>query len=182
LPLSTEQLARRRRFRRGVGAVIAGLLAFTALAACLSVVKGRSAARSASADAKPSTVAQREPQHAPLASTVATVEPAAFPAPSEAEQALALARTPIVTIASLQEWSRLVGGLNAADRQRAERDLSRSSVTGARSVREAARLELALLWRITAQRAKAQKVLVSLARTATDPVVKKYALRTLSAA
>ena len=33
-------------------------------------------------------------------------------------------------------------------------------------MQEAARLELALLWRATARRAKAQKVLVSLARTA----------------
>jgi hypothetical protein len=95
---------------------------------------------------------------------------------------LALARAPSATVASLEAWSRFAGQLSHADRQRAEHDLSRLSVKGARPVQEAARLQLALLWRATARRAKAQKVLVSLARSASDPVVKKYARDTLSAA
>jgi hypothetical protein len=85
-------------------------------------------------------------------------------------------------VASLQAWSRLAGQLSLADRRLVEHDLSRLSVAGARPRQEAARLELALLWRATARRGKAQKVLVSLARTATDSVVKKYALEALTTA
>jgi hypothetical protein len=186
-PLTPEQHARRLRFRRGVSGVVLGLLAFTLLAACIYVVKGRAAEGSS---AKSAAQAVAPPRSQPEVLAVAPVAPVAAPVPatvtttplSEADQALALASNPVATVANLQTWSRLASQLNPEDRQRVEHQLSRLSVTAARPVREAARLELALLWRATARRAKAQKVLVSLARTATDPVVKKYALQTLSSA
>jgi len=179
LSLTPEQEARRARFRRAVSGIVLGLLAFTALAACVYVVR-----RAARSDAESSTtpvIAVARPAEQTL---VATPPPAAqlpeSPALSDLDQVLAMARTPIATLANLEDWSRLASQLSAADRKRVEHDLSRSSVTGAREAQEAARLELALLWRATARRAKAQKVLVSLARTATDPAVKKYALGALT--
>ncbi|HEY3256819.1 MAG TPA: hypothetical protein VGJ91_22845 [Polyangiaceae bacterium] len=181
LSLSPEQHARRLRLRRAVAGVVLGLLAFTALAACVYVVKNHSAADSSAQVAlNPSAATTSEPERAhPPAAPVAE---AVTPVLSDSAQALALAHDPIATAENLQTWSRLAAQLSVVDRQRAEHDLSRLSVTGARSVREAARLELALLWRVTARRAKAQKVLVSLARTAADPLVKKYALDTLASA
>jgi hypothetical protein len=214
--------------RRAVGGVMLSLLAFTTLAACVYVVKGRHAPSSDTGiAAKPVSAAAngREPARAPatapmaqpatiaLMAQPAMIAPMAQPAmiapmaqpamiapmaqpamiapmaqpvtiapPSGADQALALAPPPMATVATLEAWSRLAGQLSFADRQRVEQDLSRSSVKGARATQEAARLELALLWRATARRAKAQKVLMSLARTAADPLVKKYAIETLSSA
>jgi len=217
--LTPEQHARRLRLRRAVGGVMLSLLAFTTLAACVYVVKGRHAPSSDTGiAAKPVSAAAngREPARAPatapmaqpatiaLMAQPAMIAPMAQPAmiapmaqpamiapmaqpvtiapPSGADQALALAPPPMATVATLEAWSRLAGQLSFADRQRVEQDLSRSSVKGARATQEAARLELALLWRATARRAKAQKVLMSLARTAADPLVKKYAIETLSSA
>ena len=184
--LSPEQVARRLRLRRAVGGVVAGLLAFTALAACLYLVRDRAAAVSGREEAKLPAAASSQPgQAAParLASAATQlVASAASSEESDRDRALALARQPVATIASFQAWSQLARHLSPADRQRAEHDLSRATVTGARAGQEAARLELALLWRATGRRAKAQKVLVSLARTATDPVVKKYALGALNEA
>lgn len=183
VPLTPEQQARRARFRRAVGRIMLGLLAFTALATCVHVVK-RAIARK---DDSPSTVrvsaVTRLPEPVqPAATRPALAQMVDSPAPTETDQALALARTPVATLANLQTWSKLAGRLSAEDRKRVEHDLSRSSVTGPRAAQEAARLQLALLWRATARRAKAQKVLVSLARTASDPVVKKYALGALTGA
>lgn len=180
-PLTPEQRARRERYRRAVGGIILSLLAFTALAASVYVTR-RAAARSAEAErVTPASHAPRAAEEAPA--VVSTATPVATPpAPSAADQALSLARTPVATIANLQTWSRLVEQLSAEDRKRFEHELSRSSITGPRATQEAARLQLALLWRASSRRAKAQKVLVSLARTATDPVVKKYALGALTAA
>jgi hypothetical protein len=177
--LTPEQQARRLRLRRAVGGVVLGLLAFTALAACVYVVKGQGAASSSAVvAAKPVAVAPSEPEEArPLSAPASQLVSTA--AASEADQALALAHAPVATVANLRTWSRLAGQLSATDRQQAEHALSNLSIKGTRAVQEAARLELALLWRATARRTKAQKVLVSLARTATDPVVKKYALDTL---
>lgn len=174
-PLTPEQQARRARFRRAVRGIVLGLVAFTALATCVHVVR-RAAARRDTQSAMPVTAALRDmPQTQAQAQPPAALAQAMeAPAPSEADQALSLAREP-ATVANLQIWSRLAGQLSADDRKRIEHDLSRSSVTGPRVAQEAARLELAILWKATARRAKAQKVLVSLARTATDPVVKKYA-------
>jgi hypothetical protein len=183
--LTPEQLARRLRLRRAVGGVVLGLLAFTALAACVYVVKSQSAGSSSAlvADKPVATApAPSEPEAAPARSSAPVSQLVSTAAPSETDQALALAQAPVATIANLQIWSRLAGRLGPADRQQAEHDLSRLSVKGSRSVQEAARLQLALLWRASARRAKAQKVLVSLARTATDPVVKKYAIDTLRSA
>lgn len=181
--LTPEQHARRLRLRRLVAGVVLGLFAFTALAACVYVVKSRAADQGSTESAlQPITAAASEPQPARPASAAPIAEPVTPTFLSETEQALALARAPIATVPSLQIWARLASQLSAADRQRAEHDLSRLSVSSARSVREAARLELALLWRASARRAKAQKVLVSLARSATDPVVKKYAQDTLASA
>jgi len=181
--LTPGQHARRQRLRRAVGGVVLGLLAFTALAVCLHGTKDRLlTSSSAGVAAKPVAAASHEsppsqpPSSAPVSKSVTIAQP------SEAERALALAQSPIATVASFQAWSRLAAQLSPADRQRVEHDLSHLSVTGARPVQEAARLELALLWRATARRAKAHKVLVSLARTAENPVVKKYALDTLTAA
>jgi len=181
--LTLEQQARRLRLRRAVAGVVLSLLAFTALAACVYVVKGQSAANSNPVVvAKPVATAPSEPEEArsppaaPMAQLVSTATP------SETDQALALAQAPVATVANLRTWARLAAQLSPADRKRAEHELSSLSVKGARPVQEAARLQLALLWRATAQRAKAQKVLVSLARTATDPVVKKYARDTLRSA
>jgi len=184
--LSPEQHARRLRFRRGVALVIAGLTAFTALAAVVDLVKSRTAAGRIAHEATPAIAgSQGESRYsaavpaAPPASAAAAQAGVATP-PAAVEQALSLARNPVATFEDLQAWTRLVGQLSAEDRKHAEHDLSRSSVNGGRASREAARLRLALLWRVTARRAKAQKVLVSLARTATDPVVKKYALSALT--
>jgi len=185
LPLSPEQHARRMRLRRAVGGVVLGLLAFTVLAGCIYVVKGRSAASSSAFDTKPIAAAAHQPQRVEASSSApAALALTAPPAPplSATDQALALVHAPAVTVASLQAWSQLAGQLSLADRRLVEHDLSRLSVAGARPLQEAARLELALLWRATARRGKAQKVLVSLARTATDPVVKKYALEALTTA
>lgn len=179
LPLTPEQQARRARFRRAVSGIILSLLAFTALAACVYVV--RRAARSDAESSTPVSQAPSPSQRESPASPTPVAQSAESP-PSQADQALSMARTPVATIANLETWTRLAGQLSPEDRKRAEHDLSRSSVTGPRAAQEAARLELALLWRATARRAKAQKVLVSLARTATDPVVKKYALDALSTA
>jgi hypothetical protein len=183
IPLTPEQHARRARYRRAVSAIVLGLLAFTALATCVYVVK-RAAARSDETETAMPVAATTAPVAAQAQPT--SPEPVAPladpPAPSDADQAFSMARAPVATLANLQTWSRLAGQLNVEDRKRVEHDLSRSSVTGPRTSQEAARLQLALLWRATARRAKAQKVLVSLARTATDPVVKKYALGALSAA
>jgi len=182
IPLTPEQQARRARYRRAVSGIVLGLLAFTALAMCVYVVR-RTATRSHEAEsAMPISATAPVAQQSPPASTPPVAQQADPPRPSEAEQALSLARMPVATIANLQTWSRLAGQLNVEDRKRVEHDLSRSSVSGTRTTQEAARLQLALLWRVTARRAKAQKVLVSLARTATDPVVKKYALGALTAA
>jgi hypothetical protein len=185
LPLSPEQHARRIRLRRAVGGVVLGLFAFTAFAGCIYLVRGRAAASTSASATKPIAVAAHQ-VHRAEASSFAPAASAltAPPAPplSATDQALALVHAPAATVASLQAWSRLAGQLSLADRRLAEHDLSRLSVTGARPLQEAARLELALLWRATARRGKAQKVLVSLARTATDPVVKKYALEALTSA
>jgi len=181
LPLTPEQRARRQRFRRAVGGIVLGLLAFTALAACVHVVRGWAASRSDSEAAKPVAASTNEPARAHVSAAVPAAPPVEAAPPTEAEQALALARLP-VSVANLETWSRLAPRLSTADRQRVEHDLSRLTVTGARPAQEAARLELALLWRATARRTKAQRVLVSLARTATDPVVKKYAHSALTAA
>ena len=199
--LTPEQHARRLRLRRAVGGVMLSLLAFTTLAACVYVVKGRHAPSSDTGiAAKPVSAAAngREPARAPATAPMAQpatialmaqpamiapmAQPVTIAPPSGADQALALAPPPMATVATLEAWSRLAGQLSFADRQRVEQDLSRSSVKGARATQEAARLELALLWRATARRAKAQKVLMSLARTAADPLVKKYAIETLSSA
>ncbi len=180
-PLTPEQHARRLRLRRAVVGIVLGLLAFTALAACIQIVKDRAAVNSSAAlDAKPvvTSVSESEPTRAPSSGPV--VEPVAAALPSETDQALALAHAPVATLANFETWSRLAAQLSPADQHRAEHDLSRLSVKGTRPVKEAARLELALLWRATARRTKAQKVLLSLARTATDPLVKKYAQGTLT--
>jgi hypothetical protein len=177
-PLTPEQQARRLRLRRAVSGVVLGLFAFTALATCLYLSRGRDAASNdAEIAAKPVPEASRASERSQAASPApAAVTTAPL---SETDQALALAQDPVATVENLQAWSRLAAQLSPADRQRVEHDLSLLSVKGPRSVQEAARLELALLWRATARRAKAQKVLVSLARTARDPLVKKYALDTL---
>jgi hypothetical protein len=182
LPLTPEQHARRLRLRRAVSGVVLGLAAFTLLSACVYVVKRWSAESSST---QPAPMAAAAPASAPEMARATSAPVAAAPvttAPSEVDQALAMAQDPVATVANLQAWSRLATRLSPEDRQRVERDLSRLSVKGARPVQEAARLQLALLWRVTARRAKAQKVLVSLARTATDPLVKKYARETLSSA
>jgi hypothetical protein len=182
IPLTPEQQARRARFRRAVSGIVLGLLAFTALSTCVYVVR-KAAARSDEAESALSvSAAPRVAPQIQLAPSLPVAQLADPPPPSETEQALSLARTPIATLANLQTWSRIAGQLSAEDRKRVEHDLSRWSVTGPRTTQEAARLQLALLWRATARRAKAQKVLVSLARSATDPVVKKYALGALTAA
>ena len=181
-PLTLEQLARRLRLRRMVGGVLLGLVAFTALAACVYVVKGRAAASTAGLQAQPVAPAAREPEHAPAPPSAPVAALVTTWPVSETDQAMALADAPVATVASLQTWSRLAAQLSPANRQRAEHRLSRLSVRGVRAVQEAARLELALLWRATARRAKAQKVLVSLARSATDPLVKKFAFDTLRTA
>jgi len=180
--LTPEQQARRARYRRAVSGIVLGLLAFTALATCVYVVR-RAAARSDEAEsALPVAASAPVAAQTQAASAPPVAELAAPPPLSAADQALSLARTPVATIANLQTWSKLATQLTVEDRKRVEHDLSRSSVTGPRTTQEAARLQLALLWRATARRAKAQKVLVSLARTATDPVVKQYALGALTAA
>jgi len=163
------------RFRRAVGGVVLGLFAFTALAGVSYVVKGRAAAGSTTPN---------EPARAQAASPTPAAALVATPPPTEApvDAALSLVHAPVATVANLQAWSRLAGQLSVADRRLVEHDLSRLSVGGARPAQEAARLELALLWQATARHAKAQKVLVSLSHTATDPVVKKYARETLTAA
>gem|GEM_PF-1541628 len=182
IPLTPEQQARRARYRRAVSGIVLGLLAFTALATCVYVVR-RAAARSDEAEsALPVAASAPVAAQTQAASAPPVAELAAPPPLSAADQALSLARTPVATIANLQTWSKLATQLTVEDRKRVEHDLSRSSVTGPRTTQEAARLQLALLWRATARRAKAQKVLVSLARTATDPVVKQYALGALTAA
>ncbi|HET7543421.1 MAG TPA: hypothetical protein VFK05_26285, partial [Polyangiaceae bacterium] len=194
LRLTSEQLARRARLRRAVGAVVLGLSAFTVLAAGIYVVKGRATAASSVADEKTATAAPQEqpaPARAPAPASdtqaAATPQPntataQAEPASSETDRVMALARTPVATTERLQSWSALARQLSPSDRKLAEHELSRLSVTGERPIREAARLQLALLWRATDRRAKAHKVLVSLARTASDPLVKKYALDTLATA
>jgi len=184
VPLTPEQLTRRTRLRRVVGSVVLGLLAFTVLATSIHVAKGRAVATDDAAPAKPSLSAPTEPRAAAAATAAAApvVTPAAERAPTETERALALARAPVATSASFQTWSELARQLNPSDRKLAEHELSRLSVTAERPVREAARLQLALLWRASERRAKAHKVLVSLARTASDPLVKKVALETLSEA
>jgi len=181
LQLTPEQQARRTRFRRVVAGIVSSLLAFTALATGISVLRG-TATHSASQEVKPLTASAHVVEQARLAPPPALAQPAEIAPVTETERGLALARMPVATMDSLQTWSRLVTRFSATDRKRIEHDLSRSSVTGPAAAREAARLELAILWRATARRAKAQKVLVSLARTATDPLVKKYALDTLAAA
>jgi len=182
-PLTPERHARRQRLRRAVGGVVLGLLAFTALAACLYLTKDRGFASSnAVAVATPVVAPSREPERSQAPPRTPLPESVANAPPSPIDQALALARAPVATVANFQAWSRLAAELSPADRQRVEHDLSQLSVKGPRSGQEAARLELALLWRASARRAKAQKVLVSLARTAGDPVVKKYARHTLSSA
>jgi hypothetical protein len=182
LTLTPEQQARRARYRRAVSGIVLGLFAFTALATGVYAVR-RAAARSDEAETTlPASAPAPVAEQVRAASTPPVARLAEPPPPSEAEQALSLARTPVATVANLQTWSRVTGHLNVEDRKRVEHDLSRSSVTGPRTTREAARLQLALLWRATARRAKAQKVLLSLARTATDPVVKNYALGALTAA
>jgi len=179
LTLTPEQQARRQRFRRAVGGVVLGLLAFTALAGCVHVVKTWAAARADSEAAKSLAATLNEPQQAHVSAAVSAPQAAEAPTATEAERALA--RAP-ATVQSLETWTHLASQLSASDRKLVEHDLSRLTVTGARAAQETARLELAILWRATAHRAKAQKVLVSLARTATDPVVKKYARRALTAA
>jgi hypothetical protein len=182
IPLTPEHQARRARFRRAVRGIVLGLLAFTALATCVHVVR-RAAARSDEAEsAQPVSAAPRVAERAQPVAAPPVAQLSDSVAPSAIDEALALARTPVATLANLQSWTKLAGQLSPEDRKRVEHDLSRSSVTGTRATQEAARLQLALLWRATARRAKAQKVLVSLARTATDPVVKKYALGALTTA
>ena len=182
VPLTPEQQARRARYRRAVSGIVLGLLAFTALATCVYVVRRASARSDEAESVRPISASAPVAVQAQPASTPPVAQPAAPPPLSAADQALSLARTPVATLANLQAWTRLAGQLTVEDRKRVEHDLSRSSVTGTRTTQEAARLQLALLWRATARRAKAQKVLVSLARTATDPVVKQYALGALTAA
>ena len=182
--LTPEQRARRERLRRAVGGVVLGLLAFTALAACVSVMKARAGAASASAatTAKPIMAAPSQAEPAPPTLAASVSEPATNTRLSEADRALALLQAPVTTVADLQAWSLLVSRLTVEERQRFEHQLSDASVKGPRPLQEAARLELALLWRASARRVKAQKVLLSLARTARDPVVKRYALDTLTSA
>jgi len=189
--LTREQQARRQRLRRAVGGLVLGLLAFTALATCVYVVRRSAASDDSASNEKPVATAPSVPEAAravsapaPQSQLVTTAVATATPPEllSETDQALALARAPVATAASLQTWSRLAAQLSPADQKRAEHELSTLTVKGDRSVQEAARLQLALLWRATARRVKAQKVLVSLARTATDPLVKKYALQTLRTA
>ena len=190
-PLTPAQQARRSRLRRAVAGVMVGLLAFTTLAACIYVVKSWSAGGSTeSASPKPAKAVVDEraekvvvDERAGLrpGASVPTAEAVANPPLSDADQALALARAPVATDATLQAWTRLATQLSPSDRHRSEQELSRWTVKGTRPVQEAARLELALLWRATARRAKAKTVLASLARTATDPLVKRYALASLSA-
>src|SRR4051812_34251621 len=62
LPLSPEQHARRMRLRRAVGGVVLGLLAFTALAGCIYLVKGRATASSSAFGTKPIAAAAHQPQ------------------------------------------------------------------------------------------------------------------------
>jgi hypothetical protein len=178
--LTPEQHARRLRLRRAVGGVVLGLLAFTLLATCVYVVK-RSGAESSEKHASKAVSAPPSTLDVVHAASV-PVAPVTTAPVSDVDQAFAMARDPVATVANLEAWSRLATQLSREDRQRVEQDLSRLSVKGARPVQEAARLQLALLWRATARRAKAQKVLVSLARTATDPLVKKHALATLASA
>ncbi|HYQ45474.1 MAG TPA: hypothetical protein VER11_25985 [Polyangiaceae bacterium] len=181
LPLTPEQQARRQRFRRAVGGIVLGLLAFTALAGSVHVVRAWTTARSDSEVTKPVAATSNEPQQAHVSAALPAPQAVEAPAPTEAERALTLARTP-ASAENLETWTRIASQLSASDRKLVEHDLSRLTVTGARAAQETARLQLALLWRATARRAKAQKVLVSLARTATDPVVKKYARGALTAA
>jgi hypothetical protein len=185
LSLTPAQLERRTRLRRAVAGLVLGLFAFSAFAGGIYVVKSRATAGSSAESAKAATVAPKPSEPATATAQADAPQPldaSQERAPSEAERALALARTPVVTTASFKNWSELAHQLSPSDRKLAEHELSRLTVTGERPVQEAARLELALLWRATDRRAKAHKVLVSLARSAADPLVKKYALDTLTTA
>jgi hypothetical protein len=104
--LTPEQSARRKRLRRGVSGVILGLLAFTALAAVLYLVRSHERALDiASAAAMPVARAAAEQ---PLASA-AQLEPvpAAPTTASAADTAgtLATTRAPVATGASRKTWT-----------------------------------------------------------------------------
>src|SRR5436190_20453960 len=60
VPMTAEQLSRRARLRRAVSGIVLGLLAFTALAACVYVVKGRATARSSNAESSKPVAAAHE--------------------------------------------------------------------------------------------------------------------------
>ncbi|HEY1535449.1 MAG TPA: hypothetical protein VGF76_15595 [Polyangiaceae bacterium] len=93
LALTPEQSARRKRLRRGVSGVILGLLAFTALAAVLYLVRSHERALViASAAAEPAVRAAAE-QLLANASQLESV-PAAPTPDSAADAARALATTP----------------------------------------------------------------------------------------
>ena len=182
VPLSPEQRARQQRLRRVVSGVVAALLAFTAVAAGVQAVRHTHTAESLAVSARePAAAAARngavsEPQ----------LEASLPPVPKEsaalkAASGLAFAENPVATDAALKAWSQEVEQLSLTDKHRAEQLLSQLSVKGARPAQEAARLGLAVLWRGESQRAKARTVFLSLARTASDPFVKKFALASLAA-
>lgn len=179
--LTPEQHARRMRLRRVVSAIMLALFGFTALAACVYFLRARPGAGGNIEGPKP-VVQAGSPGESQVPAVTTAIAPSDARAPTEREQALAFVRMPITALESFESWTRLAGQLEAADRQLVERELSRLSVTGARPARDAARLELALLWRASARRAKAQKVLLSLAHSAANPLVKSFAQKALTSA
>ena len=191
-PLTTEQHARRLRLRRGVFGLVVGLLAFTGVAAGVQAVQH---ARLASSSASPSqtragqgalaNAISADPAQAPLPLASNPAPPGTGPLGSVGELAreparLAFARAPLATAAALRAWSVESGRLSPAEKLQAEHLLSQWSVKGARPAQEAARLGLAILWRGEKRQGRAKTVFLSLARSASEAVVKKFALESLS--